>query len=72
MMALTALTIPTKGALSCSTVCFAVLFANSLFESTIFKIQNNLQYNNNNNNNNIYRGSPTRQRGFQWGPHALI
>ena len=35
MMALTALTIPTKGALSCSTVCFAVLFANSLFESTI-------------------------------------
>ena len=28
--------------------------------------------NNNNNNNNIYRGSPTRQGGFQWGPHALI
>ena len=27
---------------------------------------------NNNNNNNIYRGSPTRQGGFQWGPHALI
>ena len=26
--------------------------------------------NNNNNNNNIYRGSPTRQGGFQWGPHA--
>ena len=26
-------------------------------------------YNNNNNNNNIYRGSPTRQGGFQWGPH---
>ena len=25
--------------------------------------------NNNNNNNNIYRGSPTRQGGFQWGPH---
>ena len=25
-----------------------------------------------NNNNNIYRGSPTRQGGFQWGPHALI
>ena len=20
------------------------------------------------NNNNIYRGSPTRQGGFQWGP----
>ena len=35
MMALTALTIPTKGALSCSTVCFVVLFENSLFESTI-------------------------------------
>ena len=28
--------------------------------------------NNNNNNNNIYRGSPTRQGGFQWGAHALI
>ena len=28
--------------------------------------------NNNNNNNNIYRGSPTRQGGFQWGPHSLI
>ena len=28
--------------------------------------------NNNNKNNNIYRGSPTRQGGFQWGPHALI
>ena len=27
--------------------------------------------NNNNNNNNIYRGSPTRQGGFQWGPHKL-
>ena len=26
-------------------------------------------YNNNNNNNNIYRASPTRQGGFQWGPH---
>ena len=26
--------------------------------------------NNNNNNNNIYRGSPTRQGGFQWGPHT--
>ena len=25
-----------------------------------------------NNNDNIYRGSPTRQGGFQWGPHALI
>ena len=25
-----------------------------------------------NNNNNIYRGSPTRQGGFQWGPQALI
>ena len=25
-----------------------------------------------NNNNNIYRGSPTGQGGFQWGPHALI
>ena len=36
MIAITALTIPTKGALSCSTVCFAVLFANSLFESTIY------------------------------------
>ena len=33
------------------------------------KFSNN---NNNNNNNNIYRGSPTRQGGFQWGPHALI
>ena len=31
-----------------------------------------VQNNNNNNNNNIYRGSPTRQGGFQWGPHALI
>ena len=29
-------------------------------------------YINNNNNNNIYRGSPTRQGGSQWGPHALI
>ena len=28
--------------------------------------------NNNNNNNNIYRGSPTCQGSFQWGPHALI
>ena len=28
-------------------------------------------YNNNNNNNNIYRGSPTRQGGFQWGPHKV-
>ena len=28
--------------------------------------------NNNNNSNNNYRGSPTRQGGFQWGPHALI
>ena len=27
--------------------------------------------NNNNNNSNIYRGSPTRQGGFQWGPHFL-
>ena len=27
---------------------------------------------NKNNNNNIYRESPTRQGGFQWGPHALI
>ena len=26
----------------------------------------------NNNNNNIYRGSPTRQGGFQWGPHKLM
>ena len=25
--------------------------------------------NNNNNNNTIYRRSPTRQGGFQWGPH---
>ena len=25
-----------------------------------------------NNNNNIYRESPTRQGGFQWGPQALI
>ena len=25
-----------------------------------------------NNNNNIYRGSPTRQGGFQWGPHNNI
>ena len=24
------------------------------------------------NNNNIYKGSPTRQGGFQWGPHAKI
>ena len=32
----------------------------------------NYNNNNNNNNNNIYRGSPTRQGGFQWGPHALI
>ena len=28
--------------------------------------------NNNNHNNNIYRGSPTREGGFQWGPHAFI
>ena len=28
--------------------------------------------NKNNNNNNIYIESPTRQGGFQWGPHALI
>ena len=34
-------------------------------------LQNN-NNNNNDNNNNIYRGSPTRQRGFQWGPHTLI
>ena len=27
---------------------------------------------NNNKNNNIYRGSPIRQGGFQWGPHVLI
>ena len=26
---------------------------------------------NNNNNNNIYRGSPTRQGGFQWGPQSM-
>ena len=30
---------------------------------------NNNNNNNNKNNNNIYRGSPTRQGGFQWGPH---
>ena len=29
----------------------------------------NNNINNNNNNNNIYRGSPTRQGGSQWGPH---
>ena len=28
--------------------------------------------NNNNNNNNIYRGSPTRQGGFQWGPQLIL
>ena len=28
--------------------------------------------NNNNNNNNIYRGSPTHQGGFQWGPHKWL
>ena len=33
---------------------------------------NNNDDNNNDDNNNIYRGSPTRQGGFQWGPHALI
>ena len=31
--------------------------------------------NNNDNNNNIYRGSPTRQGGFQWGslsPSSIV
>ena len=33
---------------------------------------NNNNNNNNDNDNNIYRGSPTLQGGFQWGPRALI
>ena len=43
---------------------------NLLKKEQMFLVQ---QYNNNNNNNNnIYRGSPTRQGGFQWGPHKQL
>ena len=32
---------------------------------------NNDDDDDNNNDNNIYRGSPTRQGGFQWGPSCI-
>ena len=46
---------------------FPFVIAISLSHWILIINNNNNNHNNNNNNNNIYRGSPTRQGGFQWG-----